>query len=146
MELDLEQAATLHVHWGGPTAGVDDNSLDGVGGDPNAGVYEIVEIIDRHRLRVRPPAKQNGESSYSIGRRSYYRFRVGNAEFFLTDTRTHRQMHDVRQPDKPGLSMLGPRQRKWLLDGMRASDADFLFVVSSVNFMVPHVGGGRIRP
>ena len=113
---------------------------------PNAGVYEIVEIIDRHRLRVRPAAKQNGETSYSIGRRSYYHFRVGNAEFFLTDTRTHRQMHDVRQPDKPGLSMLGPRQRKWLLDGMRASKADFLFVVSSVNFMVPHVGGGGVRP
>ena len=145
-ELDLEQAATLHVHWGGPTAGVNDNALDGVGGDPNAGVYEIVEIIDRHRLRVRPAAKQNGETSYSIGRRSYYHFRVGNAEFFLTDTRTHRQMHDVRQPDKPGLSMLGPRQRKWLLDGMRASKADFLFVVSSVNFMVPHVGGGGVRP
>ena len=47
-----------------------------MGGDPNAGVYEIVEIIDRHRLRVRPAAKQNGETSYSIGRRSYYRFRV----------------------------------------------------------------------
>ena len=145
-ELDLEQAATLHVHWGGPTAGVDDNALDGVGGDPNAGVFEIVEIIDRRRLRIRPAAKQNGESSYSIGRRSYYRLRVGNAEFFLTDTRTHRQMHDITQPDKPGLSMLGPRQRKWLLDGMRASDADFLFVVSSVNFMVPHVGGGGVRP
>ena len=144
-DLDLEQAATLHVHWGGPTAGVDDNALDGVGGDPNAGVYEIVEIIDRRRLRIRPAAKQSGQSSYSIGRRSYYRFRVGNAEFFFTDTRTHRQMHDVSRPDKPGLSMLGPRQRKWLLEGMRASDADFLFVVSSVNFMVPHVGGGGIR-
>ncbi len=47
-----------------------------MGGDPNAGVYEIVEIIDRHRLRVRPAAKQNGETSYSIGRRSYDRFRV----------------------------------------------------------------------
>ena len=41
--------------------------------------------------------------------------------------------------------MLGPVQRDWLLDGMRKSDADFLFVVSSVNFMLPHVGGGKVR-
>ena len=41
--------------------------------------------------------------------------------------------------------MLGQRQKKWLLDGMTQSDADFLFVVSSVNFMVPHVGGAAVR-
>jgi hypothetical protein len=32
-----------------------------------------------------------------------------------------------------------------LLDGIVASDADFIFVVSSVNFTVPHVGGGKVR-
>ena len=143
--LDLEQAATLHVHWGGETAGVNDNALDDVGGDPNAGVYEIVEVVDKHRLRVDPAVVQAGEVSYSIGRRSYYRFRVANCDFFCLDTRTHREMHDTRQPDKPGLSILGKRQKKWLLDGMKASDAQFLFVVSSVNFMVPHVGGGKVR-
>jgi hypothetical protein len=31
------------------------------------------------------------------------------------------------------------------LSGMEKSDADFIFVVSSVNFMVPHVGGGAVR-
>jgi hypothetical protein len=36
--LDLDQAATLLVHWGGPTAGVSARGIDGVGGDPNAGV------------------------------------------------------------------------------------------------------------
>ena len=41
--------------------------------------------------------------------------------------------------------MLGIPQRKWLIDSMTASNADFLFVVSSVNFMVPHVGGGKVR-
>jgi len=144
-KVDLRQAATLHVHWGGPTAGVNDNDLDGVGGDPNAGVYEIVEILDPQRLRIRPAAKEDGTPSYSIGRQSYYRFRVANCEFFCLDTRTNREMHDTQQPDKPGLSMLGKPQQHWLLDGMRQSDADFLFVVSSVNFMVPHVGGGKIR-
>jgi hypothetical protein len=133
------------VHWGGETAGVNDNALDGVGGDPNAGVYEIVEVLDKHRLKIRPAANKEGQASYSIGRLSHYRLRVSNCDFFVLDTRGHRQMHDTARPDKPGVSMLGTRQKKWLLDGMQASDADFLFVVSSVNFMVPHVGGGKVR-
>jgi hypothetical protein len=33
-------------------------------------------------------------------------------------------------------------QKRWLVDGVGKSDADFIFVVSSVNFMVPHVGAG----
>lgn len=143
--LNLEQASNLHVHWGTPTAGVNDNALDGVGGDPNAGVYDIVEVLDAHRLRLRPPARADGQASYSIGRRSYYRLRVSNCDFFLLDTRGHREMHDVKQPAKPGLSMLGKQQKEWLLEGMKNSDADFFFVVSSVNFMVPHVGGGAVR-
>ena len=38
--------------------------------------------------------------------------------------------------------MLGKQQLKWLKDGITASEADFIFVVSSVNFMIPHVGSG----
>ena len=143
--LDLKQATNLHVHWGTETAGVNDNALDGVGGDPNAGVYRIEKVLDKNRLKVFPAAKQDGTVSYSIGRRSYYRLRISNCDFFLVDTRGLREMHDTRQPDKPGLSMLGKEQREWLMDGMKKSDADFLFVVSSVNFMVPHVGGGAVR-
>ena len=142
--LDLDQANNLHVHWGGTTAGADDPALDGVGGDPNAGVYDIVEVVDQHRLRIRPPAKQDGHATYSIGRRSYGSFRVSNCEFYLLDTRGHRQMHSVRQPDKPGVSMLGSQQKTWLMDAMAKSDADFFFMVSSVNFMIPHRGAGGI--
>ena len=138
--LDLHQAANLHVHWGGQLAGALAEAGQGPG-DPNAGVYDLVEKIDRHRLRIRPAARQDGSASYSIGRISYYDMRVSNAHFFVLDTRTFREMHDVRQPDKPGLSMLGKQQKAWLMEGMKASDADFFFVVSSVNFMIPHVGG-----
>ncbi len=143
--LDLAQAANLHVHWGGPTAGVNDDRLDAIGGDPNAGVYEIVEVLDKHRLRIQPAAKQDGNPNYSIGRRSYYHVRISNSDFFMLDTRSHRQMHDVRHPNKPGLSMLGSRQKAWLLKAMAESEADFFFVVSSVPFMIPHVGGGTVE-
>ncbi len=145
-KLDLKQAGTLHVHWNRPTAGVDDNKLDDEPpGDPNAGVYEIVKVLDKNRLKVRPAMKAASTSSYSIGRRSYYRLRIANCDFFLLDTRSHRDMHDLERPDKPGISMLGKEQKAWLKEGMKSSDADFFFIVSSVNLMVPHVGGGAVR-
>ncbi len=141
-KLDLDQAASLTVHWGGPSAGVNEKPLDGIGGDPNAGVYEIVEALDSKRLKIRPPARENSEPSYSIGRISYFKMPVGNAEFFFVDTRSFRQIHDRANPMAAGVSMLGARQKSWLEASMKASEADFLFVVSSVNLMVPHVGPG----
>lgn len=128
-KLDLDQAGTLHVHWGS----------DARDGDPNAKVYEIVEIVDAHRLRLRPQASANTRSVYSIGRRSYWHRRISNCEFYFLDTRSERKLHDKTQPDKPGVSMIGAAQKKWLKQHMVASDADFLFVVSTVNFMIPHV-------
>ena len=140
--LDLSQAANLHVHWGGPNAGVDDRRLDELGGDPNAGVYDIREFLSPNRLRISPPARADGTVSYSIGRLSYFQMGVSNCDFFFLDTRTHREMHDINHPAQPGLSMLGARQKSWLMKAMANSKADFLFVVSSVNLMVPHVAGG----
>ncbi len=141
---DWKQAANLHVHWGTDTAGVHDNALDGVGGDPNAGTYDAVDVLDKHRLRISPPAKKSGVQSYSIGRLSYGKFRVANVEFYLLDTKTFRTKHDTRNPTDPMTTMLGQRQRDWLMKDMEASDADFFFVVSSVNFMIPHIGGGGV--
>ena len=83
--------------------------------------------------------------SYSIGRGSYGKFRVANCEFFLMDTRGDRDMHDIRERDKPGVSMIGRPQRQWLLNSMRESDADFFFVISTVPFMIPHSGAGGVE-
>ena len=143
-ELDLEQVNNLHVHWGTRTEGVNENALDDVGGLKNAGVYEIIEVLDENRIRVAPAFKEDGAVPYSIGRRSYFKMSVANCEFFVCDTRGQRQMHDRSDPHKK-ISMLGLKQREWLLKGVRESKADFIFVVSSVNFMVPHVGGGVVR-
>lgn len=135
--INLRELQTLHVHWGTPNAGLNRDVKEQ--GDPNAGVYRVVEVLDRNRLRIEPAPKASTTSSYSIGRLSYYRFRVSNAEFFVLDARSHRNLHDVRNPNRPGMSMLGKEQKAWLIDGMRKSDAQFLFVVSSVNLMIPHV-------
>lgn len=144
--IDLDQAATLTVHWGEPDAGVNLKELDDQGGDPNAGVYKAEEILDDNRLRIQPAARATGTSSYSIGRLNFWRRAIANTEFFVLDTRSHRQVHDKANPFKKGVSMLGARQKSWLVEGMRSSSADFLFVVSSVNLMVPHVGPGMGGP
>ena len=140
--LPLGEMATLHVHFGGPLAGVKSPEPDPKKGDPNHGVYRVVEVIDKHRVRIEPPALRSTSSVYSLGRRTYGRFRVSNCEFFLLDTRTHRELHDVNTPAAPGRSLLGKAQLAWLMDAMERSDADFFFVASTVNFMVPHVGAG----
>jgi alkaline phosphatase D len=142
-KLNLEKASNLLVHWGTPTAGVNDDSLNAIGGHPAAGVYEIVKILDQNRLKIYPAPKADGEQvSYSIGMRNYYQMRVSNCHFFMLDCRGLRQLHDKKNPWKKGLSMLSKKQKEWLKKGMRQSDADFLFVVSSVNFTIPHVGPG----
>ena len=140
--LPLEEMANLHVHWGTPTAGVMDAVYDSEPGHPNSAVYDIVEVISPTQVKISPAAKEDGETAYSIGRRAYGKFSVSNCDFFLLDTRSHRDLHDVENPDKEGASMLGKQQFKWLMDGVAASEADFIFIVSSVNFMVPHVGSG----
>ena len=142
-QLKLDESFTLHVHWGSNDGEAPRDASVTQGGDPNAGVYEIVEVLGRNRLRIRPAAKANGSQTYSIGRRSYFKKRVSNVDIFFLDTRSNREKHDVRNPLNPGRSMIGRRQREWLMAEMRASDADFSFVVSSVNFSIPHVGGNK---
>lgn len=139
--LDLNQAASLHIHWGGEYDGAR-NAPKGIEpGNPNTGVYKIIEVIDAHRLRIYPAAKTNGNPSYSIGRRSYCKMHVSNSDFYLLDLRSHQDMHDWRDPYKPGISIMGKEQKAWLKKQMLESDADFFFIVSSVNFTIPHVGG-----
>lgn len=137
---DLKQVSNLHVHWGGQYAGVDSGRFAVGEGDPNAGVYEVVEVLDKNRLRLRPAPAHSSLSAYSLGRLSFSTFRVGNVEFFLLDTRSVRDLQDTKNPNKAGTSLLGRRQREWLMSAMRASDADFFFLASSVNVTVPHLG------
>lgn len=120
--LDLAKCGTLHVHWG----------------QGNSGVYEIEKAIDRHTLQIRPTPNVTENARYSIGTSYHTKFSVGNCEFFLLDTRSHRTLHDKANPHSQRTSMLGRRQREWLTAEMQRSGADFLFVVSSVSFTIAH--------
>jgi alkaline phosphatase D len=138
-KLDLDQVSNLHIHWGGQTAGVPPGRNERQG-DPNAGVYDIVERLDDTRLRIRPAPPATGAASYSVGRHNYGSFRAGNVEVYLLDTRGMRDMHDIKDPNHKGLFMLGRKQHDWLKKSMAASDADFFFLASTVNLTVPHMG------
>jgi alkaline phosphatase D len=140
--LPLHEMNNLHVHWGTPEAGVNDMKFDNDDGHPNSYVYDIAEVVDAHTLRLHMPAKITDEVSYSIGRRSYGKFRVSNCEYYLIDTRGSRDMHDIRDRSKSDISMLGKAQHEWLVNSMKQSDADFFFVISTVPFMIPHSGAG----
>lgn len=135
----MDEAAELHVHWGGPTAALLGKHYDTVGGDPNAGVYQIAGVLDKHRLEIRPAAKHDGQASYSIGRLSYFKMRLANCDIIYLDTRGRRHLPDNENPKKEGVSILGQAQKTWLKESMADSDADCFFVVSSVNFMIPHL-------
>jgi phosphodiesterase/alkaline phosphatase D-like protein len=139
------QAWFDYLAWANPTA--HDAKIHFGKGQVKAGQKTLVDKnADFTRLPYKDMANLHmhwgGTVDYSIGRRSYGKFTVGNCDFFLLDTRSHRIVHDIKQPAKPSVSMLGVQQRRWLIEEMGKSDADFFFLFSSVNFMIPHVGGG----
>ena len=140
--LPLDDMLNLHVHWGTKEAGVNDMQYDNDDGHPNSYVYDIAEVVNANTLRLHMPAKVSDDVPYSIGRSSYGKFRVSNSEYYLIDTRGDRDMHDITQRDKPGLSLLGKKQHDWLTKSMQESDASFFFIVSTVPFMIPHSGAG----
>jgi alkaline phosphatase D len=77
--------------------------------------------------------------AYPLGARGdWQRFRYGQAEFFLLDSRSQRD-HSA-EPDGPDKSMLdgdnlgATGQLQWLKDGLRTSSATWKFLVSPVVF------------
>lgn len=68
--------------------------------------------------------------------RLYRRFRWGSLlELFVLDTRQYRS--DNAEADGPGKTMLGPAQRRWLVDAVGGSSARWKVVVSSVPLSIP---------
>ena len=134
--LSLEQISTLHV--GHFYKGGDKPSKADRGGQ-NAGVYRVVEIIDRTKLRVSPPFKQNADAPYSIGTHHYFDRVVGNCHFFFIDTRSERtEFKGAEYAYDENSSILGTAQKEWLKEKTASSKADFLFIVSGDPWVIYH--------
>lgn len=124
--LDPDQTSNLHVLWG----------------FGNTGVYEIVEVIGPHEIKLAERFTVSEKVHYSIGNQKFASFRVSNAEFFLIDVRSNRTSQEV--PGSNGQqhsALLGATQMEWLKTGMRESTASFIFIVSPVNVVLPHDNG-----
>ena len=67
----------------------------------------------------------------------WYDFTIGDVQFFMLDGRYYR--------DLKGGSMLGPVQKKWLLDELAKSEATFKVIVSPVPF-TPDIKPGSRDP
>lgn len=104
----------------------------------NAGVYRFVEVVDAHRLRVEPSFRADETCAYSIGTHHYFDWKVANCHLFVLDTRGERTRYVPDKAHDPDRFVLGEAQSEWLLDGVRKTDADFIFVVSSVAWTIYH--------
>jgi hypothetical protein len=117
-----EQVSTIHVNIK----------------NKNAGVYQLVEILDKNRLKVRPAFRADETCRYSIGTHHYFDWKVGNCHFFVLDTRGERTRYIPEKAHDEDRFVLGEAQSRWLMRGMKQTDADFVFVVSSVAWTIYH--------
>ena len=122
--LDFARVSSIHVH---PKS-------------KNSGVYAPVEVLDKHRLRIRPAPQVSETCAYSIGTHHFFDWKVGNCHFFALDCRSERTRYTLAKQRDPSQIMLGTVQTKWLVDGVNKTDAQFIFIISSVPWVIPHTG------
>ena len=142
-ELDPRTVSTIHI---GPWTHSGKAPADSA---KNAGVYELVKVLDKHRLQVRPAFKADEKPSYSIGTHHWYDWRAGNCHFFALDTRGERSRPNFKDYSDDTRFILGAAQRKWLLEGVKQSDADFIFIISPDPWVIYHTShhvGGDTKP
>ena len=131
--LDLKTVSTLHI---APyTINAKTKNRPGV---PNAGVYRIIRIVDEHTLELERPLAKTAEVSYSIGTHHYYDWKVANCHFFALDTRGERTRPNFDDYRDSTRSILGPDQKRWLMEGIKNTDAQFVFVISPDPFVIYH--------
>lgn len=73
---------------------------------------------------------------------AFFRFSRGDVDFFVVDGRYHRSPD--KMPDDGEKTMLGAAQFKWLIDGLRTSDAKFKVIASGSTLNHSKGDGWRI--
>jgi hypothetical protein len=130
-ELDPLQVSTILI-------GKANRTTDAPASSKNAGTYGLVKVLDEHRIQIEPALAQDETIDFTIGTHHYYDTKIGNCHFFVIDTRGERSGFNGSNLHDPQTFLLGDTQRKWLIEGVRQTDADFIFIVSSVGVVVPH--------
>jgi alkaline phosphatase D len=133
----LNPAQVSTIHLGNYTRG---SSLRRKNAPKNAGVYGLTKVLDKHRLEITPAAKTDETLRYSIGTHHYYDWKIANCHFFALDTRGERSNRNSKDRFSDKLFILGEAQKKWLLDGISKTDAQFIFLISPDPWTIYHTG------
>jgi alkaline phosphatase D len=132
----LDPTTVSTIHLGNYTR--DSESVRRKENPLNSGVYGLQRVIDKHRIEITPAATAEETISYSIGTHHYYDWKVSNCHFFALDTRGERSNRNPRDRYSDKLFILGETQRNWLMDGIRQSDAQFIFLISPDPWTIFH--------
>jgi alkaline phosphatase D len=95
----------------------DDDCAGGPGAFVPAWKFKAWEVF---RENWNNPSYGGGEKQPGC----WFRFSIGDVDFFMLDNRYYRSFSEG--------TMLGPVQKRWLLDGLQASEATFKVLVSGV--------------
>lgn len=135
-KLNTDCISTLHI---GPFLKGGTKPRAAERGGRNTGVYGIQRIIDATHLQVDRPFVQTNEAPYSIGTHHYFDRKVGNCHFIFLDTRGERSKWlGVGRSHDDDRFVLGEAQKRWFLDLVTNSDAEFLFVISPDPWFIYH--------
>lgn len=137
-QIDPRQVSTILV-------GKNNRATNATASSDNAGTYGLVKILDAHRIQVTPSFAVDDEIDFTVGTHHYYDVKLGNCHLFVVDTRGERSKFDANNLHAADTFLLGQTQRRWLLEGIKKSDADFIFIVSTVGIVVPH-SAFHVRP
>lgn len=107
-------------------------------GQKNSGVYKFDEIVDDHTIKVSPEFDYNEDAKYSIGTHHYFDWEISNCHFFALDTRGERTRYKPEKAHDPDQFILGDTQVEWLKEKINNTDADFIFIFSTVSWMIYH--------
>lgn len=108
-------------------------------GGKNIGVYRVEKVIDPTHLQLDRPAVQTGQAPYSIGTHHYFDRMIGNCHFIFLDTRGERaKFFGVKRSHDKDRFVLGEVQKKWFLNTVASSKAEFLFIISPDPWFIYH--------
>lgn len=134
--INLDQISTLHI---GPFLKGKAKPKSTERGGKNIGVYKVTKIVDKTHLEVDRPFKQTNEAPYSIGTHHYFDRVVGNCHFFFLDTRGERSKWlGVKKSHDEDRFVLGETQKRWFLESVKSTKAEFVFVVSPDPWFIYH--------
>lgn len=134
--LNLAQVSTLHI---GPFIKGAAKPKTADRGGKNIGVYRVKKVIDATHLQIEPPLQQTISAPYSIGTHHYFDKVVGNCHFLFLDTRGERSKWlGVKKSHDADRFVLGDIQKKWFLEKVTTTSADFIFIVSPDPWFIYH--------